>query len=155
MTPLDLQDELVLEMKKILDGYLYKTPAGDRIPIHVFPQDIPVNETDDEEDPIPYIIVRLNRGKDLGDRDSNNTVKVVLIVGIWDDSLDKQGYRDVMNIIQKIYVRFHKNPNLNGKAVCDEEFDWMMQEDSYYPYSFGACSLTFNIAAIRREDEFA
>ena len=99
MTPLELQDELVGEMSCILDGYTYKTPDGERIPIHVFAQNIPINETDDEADPIPYIIVRLSSGEDDGSRDSFNTVSVVVIVGIWDDSLEAQGHRDVMNII--------------------------------------------------------
>lgn len=155
MTPLMLQDELVEEMKRLLQDYLYKTPAGKRVPINVYAQSIPVNETDDDEDPIPYIIVRLNSGEDDGTRDSFNTVKLVIIIGIWDDALDSQGHRDVMNIIQKVYERFHKNPNLNNKAVYSGNFDWAMQEDGYYPYFFGACSLKFHIAAIRREDEFA
>lgn len=155
MTPLELQDELVAEMTKILDGYLYKTPAGERVPINVFAQSIPVNETDEDEDPVPYIIVRLNSGEDKGGRDSFNTVKLVVIIGIYDDGVYAQGHRDVMNIIQKVYERFYKNPNLNGKAVYTGEFDWAMQEDTYYPYSFGACSMTFNIAAIRREDRLA
>ncbi len=154
MTPLMLQDELVEEIKRLLNDYLYKSPAGERVPMQVFPQTIPVNETDDEEDPIPYVIVRLNSGDDAGNRDSNNVVKLVIIIGIWDDALEAQGHRDVMNIIQKIYQRFHENPNLNNKAVYSGDFSWALQEDGYYPYSFGACTLNFHIAAIRREDEF-
>ena len=155
MTPLDLQNELVEELKRLLSDYLYKAPSGERVPINVYPQSIPINETDDEEDPIPYIIVRLNSGNDDGTRDSNNTVKLVIIIGLWDDALDAQGHRDVANIIQKIYHRFQTNPNLNGKAVYSGAFDWALQEDNYYPYSFGACSLSFHIAAIRREDEYS
>lgn len=155
MTPLDLQDELVEELKRLFSDYLYKAPSGERVPIQVFPQSLPVNETDDDEDPIPYIIVRLNTGKDEGTRDSNNTVKLVVIIGTWDKDLKAQGHRDVANIIQKIYHRFQTNPNLNGKAVHSGAFDWMLQEDNYYPYYFGACSLSFHIAAIRREDPFA
>ena len=155
MTPLDLQDELMEEMKRLFSDHLYKAPTGERVPINVYPQNIPVNETDDDEDPIPYIIVRLNNGDDNGNRDSNNTVKLVIIIGIWDDALDNQGHRDVLNIIQKVYKRFHTNPNLNNKAVYAGEFNWALQEDTYYPYSFGACSLSFHIPAIRREDPFA
>ena len=152
MTPLMLQDELVEELKRLFQNFLYKSPSGENVPINVFWQNIPINENDDDDDPIPYIIVRLNGGKDDGTRDSSNVVKLVIVIGIWNDSLDNQGYRDVSNIIQKIYERFQTKPNLNGKAVFDGEFNWMLQEDNYYPYSFGACSLTFNIAAIRRED---
>lgn len=155
MTPLMLQDELVEEMSRLLDGYLYKTPAGERVPIKVYAQNVPINETDDDEDPIPYVIVRLNSGDDEGTRDSFNIVKLVIIIGIWDDSLDNQGHRDILNIVQKVYERFHENPNLNNKAVYTGDFHWALQEDTYYPYSFGACSLNFNIAAIRREDRFA
>lgn len=154
-TPLTLQDELVEELKRLLADYLYKSPTGERVPIKVFAQSIPINETDEEEDPIPYVIVRLNKGSDEGTRDSNHIVKLVIIIGIWDDGLDAQAHRTVMNIINKVYRRFQANPNLNHKAVYAGNFDWLLQEDNYYPYSFGACSLDFYIAAIRREDPFA
>lgn len=155
MTPLELQDELVEEMKRILNGYEYKTPGGERVPINVYAQDIPIRETDDDPDPVPYIIVRLNKGDDEGGRDSANTVRVIIIVGMWDDGVSAQGHRDVMNAIQKVYERFSKNPNLNNKAQYSGDFHWAMQEDGYYPYYFGACTLQFYIAAIRREDPFA
>ena len=154
MTPLELQDELMVEMDRILDGYTYKTPEGERIPINVFAQNIPMYETDAEDDPVPYIIVRLNSGEDDGSRDSFNTVSVVIIIGIWDDALDSQGHRDVMNIIQKVYQRFHENPDLNRKAVYAGAFKWAIQDDAYYPYKFGACHMKFHIAAVRREDCF-
>ncbi len=154
MTPLILQDNLAEEISRILDGCLYKTPAGERIPIHVFKQALPVNEADDDADPVPYIIVRLQNGEDKGTGDSTNTVSLVVVIGVWDDSSDSQGYRDVMNIIQKIYERFHKDPILNGIAAYSGEFDWALNEDDYYPYFFGACSLKFHIAAIRREDRY-
>lgn len=157
MTPLELQDELVGEMSRILDGYAYKTPKGKYIPIHVFPQNIPMSGTDDEDDPVPYIIVRLGSGEDDGSSDSSNMVSVIVIIGIWDDSMDMQGHRDVMNIIQKIYQRFHENSDLNRKAAYAGKFKWAIQEDldECYPYYFGACSMDFQIPAIRREDYFA
>lgn len=155
-TPIMLQDALVEEMKELFKDCLYKQPGTKkRVPINVFPQNIPVNESDDDDDPVPYIIVRLNQGSDAGTRDSFHTVKVVIIAGIWDDGRDDQGHRDVLNIVQKIYDRFQTNPNLNNVAVYSGEFNWALQEDGYYPYFFGACSLDFHIAALRREDKFA
>lgn len=155
MTPLDLQDALVAEVRKILDGYLYKTPRGTRVPMNVYAQNEPISESDeDEESAIPYVIVRLNNGDDNGKRDSFNVVNVVFIVGVMDDEPDQQGYRAAMNVFQKIYERFQQTPNLNGKAVFDGEFHWANQENKYFPYFFGACSLSFNIPAIRREDPF-
>lgn len=155
MTPLELQDELAEEMKRIFKDYLYKNQAGERIPINVFTQNVPIHDTDDEEEPVPYIIVRLKDGDDEGTRDSFNVVNIIIIVGICDNDLNAQGHRDVMNIIQKIYMRFHENPDLNHKAAYKGPFHWATQEDNYYPFYFGACSMSFNIAAIRREDIFA
>ncbi len=154
MTPLDLQDALIDEVKHILDGYFYKSPEGKAVPINVFSQNLPVSETDDENDPVPYIIVRLSDGEDNGNRDSFNAVSVVLIVAIWDNTPEAQGHRDTMNIIQKIYQRFHSNPDLNREATYAGKFRWAIPEDSYYPYFFAACHMQFFIAAIRREDEF-
>ena len=154
-TPLDLQDELAKEIERLLSENRYKAPGGEMAKMRVFTQNIPINETDDEEDPIPYVIVRLSGGDDNGAKDSFNTVEVVLIVGIFDDSLDEQGYRDIMGVMNKIYHRFHKDPRLSESAVYAGAFKWMLQEDSYYPYSFGACNMNFYIPAIRREDPYA
>lgn len=156
MTPLMFQWELVEELKKMFRHHLYKQPGTkELVPIHVFEQELPMNESDDDDDPAPYIIVRLSDGDDPGTRDSFNTVKLVIIIGIWDDDLEAHGHRDVLNIIQKIYERFQTNPNLNGVAVSTGEFHWAIQQDGYFPYFFGACSMEFRIAALRREDRFS
>lgn len=170
MTPLNLQDDLVAELKTLFEPFLYKIPPDlenldtedgettasvKRVPLNVYSQALPVQQSDEEEDPVPYLIVRLSSGADPGGESSFNTVKLVIIIGIWDDSLDNQGHRDVLNIIQKIYERFSKNPCLNHRAAYTGEFNWAAQEDGYFPYFFGACSMSFNIAAIRREDPLA
>lgn len=156
MTPLELQDTLAEELGRVFADYVYKKPGSEeRVPLQIFTQHIPINETDDEDDPVPYLIVRLHSGDDDGTRDSFNQIKLLVIVGIFDDDLKAQGHRDVLNIIQKIYQRFQENPNLNNKAAYTGEFHWAAQEDNYYPFFFGACSMTFNIAALRREDEYA
>lgn len=123
--------------------------------LRIFAQDVPINETDDDFDPAPYIIVRAKSGDDDGTADGVNTVQIILIIAIWDDNNDSQGYRDVLDIIQKIYIRFHKEPMLNNQFMYAGNFHWMLQEDNYWPYFFGACTLNFNIPSIRRENEFA
>lgn len=155
MTPLMLQDDLVEELKRLFAGQLFKDSNGKLIPINVYPQSIPVAESDEDEDPIPYIIVRLTNGEDTGGSDSNNTVKVVIIAGLCDWSNDAQGHRGLLNIFSSIYERFQKTPSLNNKYVHTGHFKWAIQDDGYYPYFFGAAEMSFNIPAIRREDKFA
>lgn len=173
MTPINLQDDLVEELGQLFEPFLYKVPLDladieddmeekseaerepKRVPLNIYSQALPVQQSDADIEPVPYIIVRLNSGSDPGGRESFNTVKVVLVIGIWDDDRDNQGHRDVLNIIDKIYARFSKDPYLKNRAVYTGEFDWVLQEDGYFPYHFGACSMEFHIAAIRREDPLA
>lgn len=176
MTPINLQDDLVDELKHLFEPFAYKAPLDiedfedetedsekeaaeqpryKRVPLNVYAQALPVQESDEDADPVPYLIVRLSSGSDSGGESSFNTVKLVIIIGIWDDDLSNQGHRDVLNIIQKIYERFSKNPCLNHRSVYTGEWNWALQEDGYFPYYFGACSMSFNIAAIRREDPLA
>jgi|GEM_PF-549916 hypothetical protein len=135
------------------------SPSSDyekRKKLNIYPQDTPINQTEtgEEIDPCPYIIVRLNSGEDDGSRDSDNTVNVILIIGLWDDAVDGQGYRDVMGIINKIYIRYHKDPMLKKQFMYAGNFKWKLQEDNYFPYFFAACNLDFYIPAVRRENAF-
>ena len=155
MTPLMLQDDLVDEIKKLFSEMKFKAPGNRQVPINVFPQDLPVAESDDDADPIPYIIVRISKGIDDGKSDSNHTVKTYIIAGLYDDNPNSQGYRGLLNIFSKIYERFKKNPCLADRYVHTGLFEWEIQEDGYYPYFFGVVEMDFNIPAIRREDQFA
>lgn len=149
------EDDTESEEEEDKDSHDKESDYVKRRPLRIFAQDVPINETDDDFDPAPYIIVRAKSGDDDGTADGVNTVQIILIIAIWDDDNDSQGYRDVLDIIQKIYIRFHKEPMLNNQFMYAGNFHWALQEDNYWPYFFGACTLNFNIPSIRRENEFA
>ncbi len=153
MTPLDLIDDLADELTEMFMEHRFKCRKDEYVPINIYKQDLPKLELDYAEDemPVPYIIVRLMRGHDTGERDSFYTVSVCLIVGIWDGDNDSQGYRDLQSIFQKIYHRFSTNPILKNRAAYAGEWNWVAQEDNYYPNFIGACNLDFHIAAVRKE----
>ena len=186
MTPEMFQDALCEEIRKLLKNRKYKKPpkepevdseeiqayledleegqkeivipppVAELVPITVYPQNIPVPLSEEEdENPVPYIIVRLNTGTDDNVFDSKYILKVVVIMGIWEDDRNAQGHRELLNIINLIYERFKKNPCLDGKYVYEGGFKWDIQEDGYYPYYFGAFEMNFAIPAIRREDPFS
>jgi len=157
MTPLELIDALKEELEEMFEEWRYKCQKGTLVPINVYEQNLPKLEVDysENEEPVPYIIIRLVKGTDSGEKDSFYTVSVCLIVAVWDGDSDTQGYRDVQNIFDKIYLRFHKNPNLRNKAAYTGEWNWVAQEDNYYPYFIAACNLDFRIAAVRKEDKYA
>lgn len=173
MTPVEVQDILVDEIKLIFRDYAYKNREGKRVPLNVYAQDVPIIQTpppiadytndseyteyeeEDEDDniPVPYIIVRISSGGyDGKNDDSNNELNFVIIVNIFEDEIpNNNGYRDVLNIMQKIYERFAKQPDLRKIARFNGKWEFALQEDNYYPFHIGACNMTFDIPAIREE----
>lgn len=116
-----LQDELVEELKGILKGFLLKNPQGEKTSINIFKQLLPMPEPLDQEeiapellenglaeeqtapDPYPYIIVRTEDGK-IEDENSAQIVNLTLLIGVFDPAYDKQGHKDILNIIARLTI---------------------------------------------------
>lgn len=169
-----LQDDLVDELRKIFDGFRLKSPLGGLSEINVFPQALPIPapvtppesaeqelleeglvDTDPAkvEDPYPYAIVRIEDGK-IEAIDGDQSVAVLIILGVYDESLENQGHKDVLNMIQKIYERFAKNAILAGKYECLHPIEWTLQDEESFPYFIGGMALKFGTLPIRREDPY-
>lgn len=155
-TPFDLQDALCAEMEKLFQGFPLRDSAGALTKLKVYAQDLPETETDDEADidPTPYCIVKLVDGTAGGDK---NTVRVVLVFCVRDAARDRQGHRDVLTLMHRVYERFAKNPYIgNFVFPVDEQsaFEWAIQDEDTYPYNIGACKLMFECPSIQKEDPF-
>lgn len=46
-------------------------------------------------------------------------------------------------------------PLFANQFMFQDPFDWALQDEESYPYYFGAASMTFKTAAIRKEDKYA
>lgn len=169
-----LQQDLVAELKRLFDGAEFRSPKGEREKLSVFSQALPIPESADppegdlapeliEEglglsdaggaEPFPYIIVRLETGA-ITQIDGEQTIKTTLIFGAYDNSLENQGHKDVLHMIQKIYERFAKNAILAAKYECVMPINWALQDEESYPYYFGGMELNFNTIPLEREDKY-
>lgn len=167
-----LQSELADELKEILADFRLKDPQGERTSINIFEQILPMPEPLDQgeiapellengladgqtaPDPFPYILVRVQDGE-IEDESSAQKVNVVLILGIYEPDYGKQGHKDILNMIAKVYERFAKCPVLNGKYTIQYPIGWVLQDEESYPFYFGGMNLAFEIAAVRREDPYS
>ena len=154
------------DLADLFEGQTLQSSAGDKRPIRVYPQDLPIiegmDETEDrtEEIPEPYIIVRTNEGN-IQDANSPQEIALILVVCVYDKNPNRQGYRDVLHIIQEICGRYAKNPMVrikpdSGNAVGGPwsivyPIKWVAQQDDTHPYYFGAMSLKFEAPAVRQE----
>lgn len=124
MTELGLIDALVAFLKKIFADYQLPAKSGLLQNVQVFAQYMPqpeaveINTDDDEEEEstkplgytatdiesnFPCVIVKFEECtiKEEGSIDAVR-INVSFLVGTYDESADCQGYRDVLNIIDKI-----------------------------------------------------
>ena len=168
-TPEFLQDAIAADLADLFEGQTLPSSAGDRRPIRVYSQDLPIiegmDETEDrtEEIPEPYIIVRTNEGN-IPDANSAQEIDLILVVCTYDKNPNRQGHRDVLHIIQEIYGRYAKNPLVRIKAdsggarggpwSVKYPIKWVTQQEDAHPYYFGAMSLKFEAPAVRQEVPF-
>jgi len=152
-TPLFLQQAIVDDMKELFDGYTLPSNNEDGAQINVFAQTVPYQDTEDETDVFPYIEVRLEDGEDDG---TTHTVSVAFVVGVYDSEKTYQGHQYVLNVLDRIHFRYATDPTVKGYIGHQTgKWEWMLQDDSYFPYSFGAIMTEFVITSIRREDPYA
>ena len=152
MTANDLQKEIQKDLEALLADRRYETPAGEKAAVQVFRQFVPKRASEEDDDPFPYIEVRIAGGR-LPNQESPEKVQVFLIIGIYDDDHENNGMESVMEIIHVIKVHYEETPLLAGKFVCDTEespIEWDLQEEDSWPYFFGIMSLVFDIPAPRR-----
>ena len=164
MTPSVLQDALVSELGDLLSHETYPNSRGEHVPIKVYPQDLPIQNSFDEEGepfestPDPYLIVRLNEGS-VENTDSAQTVDVILVICLYDNQSNRQGYRDVLHVMNQIMERYGKNqmvgPMEHGRTALPftllHPIKWVMQDDDTHPYYFGAMNLKFETPAVCQE----
>ncbi len=157
MTPIILQKELKKELEELFAGFYSSADAEFKVrSVSVYEQNLQL-EMENEEmdgDKIPYIIVRLSEGE-LTQWDDTEQVKVILVFCTSDSDMKRDGYKDCMNMIQKVKERFLKNPQLGAYFNMELPMAWAIQEDESYPIYYGGMELNFACPAIRRESAFA
>ena len=146
MTQEFLQDAMVADLKALFDHERLKNSLGVEREIQIYPQDVPIRESDDEAQdreapPEPYVVVRLRGGKTESD-DDPQIIDAVLVAGVYDPDPGRQGYRDALHIINKIYHHY---------SEVLYPMEWTTQEEDTHPYYFTALSLRIQAPAVHKE----
>lgn len=159
MTADVLQEKLIKRVEKVLESLELPTVSGERRKIKIYSQDLNIPDDEDEDTDIetataPYIIVRITDGFQET-WDSALQVNVVFIICTYAKDTDKEGTKDIITIINKLYQSFAERPNID-EFEAEPPIEWTLQTDvDTYPYFFGAVSIGFNCPTPRRIDEFA
>jgi hypothetical protein len=153
MIPDTLQEDLMGRIKGIFDGQLFKGQNGERVPIKVYEQHLPIpkpnnnpeDEFEEEDNSLsffPAVIVQLDEGIQENWEDSQ-TVTVNLVVGVYDEDENRSGYKDVTRILRKILI------DLSEKRAMEKQYKlpvpprWKIYDEDTHPFYFGAMFLKF------------
>ena len=150
MTARELQKDLAADLLRIFKDRRYLNPDGERVQLQTFEQNLPKREHGDDEDPFPYIIVRLDSGG-VNSQLEAHKIEVILVIGVFDDSLENKGHEAVLEILEVIQEHYEGQPGLNGKFRMEDPFTWALQDEESYPYYYGAAQMTWSASAPRRK----
>lgn len=155
MTPVQFTESLGEELKKITEHIRLPSPLGGETKMNVFRFGIPLEKTnEDKKNKFPYILATLSNGQ-IDESQGEQKVVAHLLIGIYDNGMENQGKRWVLNIINDICERFLKDPVLEGTYYADGEITWVVDDEEEFPYHYGAMDLTFHLPTFRRENKFA
>lgn len=177
MTQEFLQDAVVADLEQLFKGETLKNSAGVEREIRVFPQDLPIRagadiepepdhveedmeaeqledkttaETEPEDVPEPYVIVRIPGGE-LPDQDTRQEVEVILVVCVCDPDPGRQGFRDALHIVNAIMTHYGENGIVGRRYEVQYPIKWVTQEEDTHPYYFAGMALKLAAPAIFKE----
>lgn len=168
MTQEFLMDAMVKDLETLFEGYTLKNSAGVELPVRVYPQDLPIRAGSDmdadpeieptegvdpeapEPVPEPYVIVRLPAGEQAA-QDERQTVEVILVVCVYDEAEDRQGFRDALHIVNAIMTHYGENSVMGRRYEVQYPIKWVTQQEDTHPYYFAGMALTVDAPAIFKE----
>ena len=157
MIALLLQDALVANLQELFKSYLLPTKNKTENPVRVFSQYLPQPKgptirpkgqkeedvgpeysAEDFEENFPCLVVKIDEFTDKEENAPDATrINVRILVGVYDDSPDCQGYRDVLNIIETIRQELLVSRVLDKKYRLEMPFKGYLFEDQPWPVFFG------------------
>ncbi|MDR7318913.1 hypothetical protein [Brevibacillus nitrificans] len=153
-TPYLLQEALINEIRALFADSRFKNSKGEEVELNVYPQFLPAKRSDEDNDHFPYAIVRVQEGNIPTVTDAE-TCNVLIFFGLWDDTLDFQGYKDVLNVITHLKIHLFKKRIIDQRYRIEYPFDWAIDEDdSNHPYYFGGAQTTWTLPVVQQEVQF-
>ena len=169
MTELLLIDELVKRLRELFRGYTLLNKSGILQEVKIFAQYLPqpsgisimdkelkgVNNyvSEDYDNNFPCVIVKID---DVMDKEEGNAdmseCGVKLLCGIYDEAAESQGYRDVMNMQERIRENLLNDRVIGGRYLLKMPMYTKLLNDDTWPVYFGEQKLIYEIGRPRMQE---
>lgn len=149
LTPYHLVKAISAGMAEAFRGTALPNETGCTIPINIYEQQLPISTAyDGQPEYAPFCIVRLLGGV-VTDANMPENVNVILVLCTCDEGADRQGYADVLHLMQlaKAYLLTH--PALAQSYYLQSgSVQWTLQEEDTQGYHIGYITASYTAPAI-------
>ncbi|MBQ3076797.1 MAG: hypothetical protein IJC43_02965 [Clostridia bacterium] len=148
------QRALAKELEQLFEGRRFCGQQSKK-PLKVFLQDLPIPADDDADADTdaavaPCLVLRMAQGE-IADMVSPEEVVFSITVCAFDEGREREGFFDVLNIIEAIKQRFGSAPYFGGAYTVLPQMSWAMQQDDTHPYYYGAMALVCTVPVMTGE----
>lgn len=152
MTELDLIDGLVKEVKEALEGFRLRSAKENQVTVNVYAQNLPLKEGKEDEKQYPYVCVCFDEEEIEHVESKRMLLNIYFVIGIYDRTKDKQGFRDVLQIAHLIYQHIFRKGIVAAAFRPDYPFRILLQSEDTYPYFVGGIESRWELPIIEEED---
>lgn len=150
MTPFTLQEELESLLKELFSEF--KLTSGKSV--NVYKQDIPLDDMESTIDRAPLIVILMSGFKIEEEQDISQPIDIRFEILVKDDNNDLSGYKDLVNIGQKIAYHFVENRLVSDYFEAMLPITFTPLETEEFGVFVGVMDMAFtSILHIERKEE--
>lgn len=154
MTIEGMLDALAEETAEALKGFRLRSAKENLIPINVYTQNLPLKEGKDDERIYPFVCVAYDSSDIADSYEGKELVDIYFLIGIIDKEKDNQGYRDVLQMIERIRQHFFRKGIIKNAFRLEYPVHTEIQQENTYPYFVGGINAKCELFIVTEEDKF-
>lgn len=154
MTIEEMLDALAEETAEALKGFRLRSAKENLIPINVYTQNLPLKEGKDDERIYPFVCVAYECSDIADSYEGKEQADIYFLLGIIDREKDNQGYRDVLQMIERIRQHFFRKGIIKNAFRLGYPIHTEIQPEDTYPYFIGGMEAKCELFIVTEEDKF-
>ena len=158
MTNQYLLDALGEYLDRLYKDIPLKDSDGNLAKLTIYKTAMPEDTESDDADSallkVPYCVVKVLNGN-ISAWNTKGDANVVITFCTYDDSSDRQGYRDFYNLCDRLTTALQKNNIVGGRYEAVPPIEWAICDEDTYPLYLGAISLKFKTPEVVIENDLA
>lgn len=154
MTLEGLLDAIATEMREALEGFCLRSAKDNQRPVNVYTQNLPLKEGKGDENIYPYVCVCYDDSEIENPYDGKETINLYFVMGIIDRGKDNQGYRDILQMSERIKQHFFRKGVIRNAFRLTYPVRTAIQQEDTYPYFIGGIEAKCELFIVTEEDKY-